>query len=87
MGATLEMEPLWIFLPGIPRYSLGWRMGQGEDYKREWWPWFRSLNNEQRELYINKYPEPPEWRGFYTNEHPSLPEEIQNGLRKGHNNI
>ena len=29
------MPPLWIAFPEIERYSIGWRMGHGEDQTTE----------------------------------------------------
>jgi hypothetical protein len=41
-------------------------MGGGEDYVREWGQWYDSLTPEDREKYQRKYPEPEEWRGYYS---------------------
>lgn len=27
-----DLAPPWVEFPDIPRYSIGWRMGPGEDY-------------------------------------------------------
>lgn len=40
------MMPLWIAYPEIDRYSIGWRMGYGEDYVYQWGTWFDSLTEE-----------------------------------------
>lgn len=76
------MEPLWAFLPEVSRYSMGWRMGRGEDYAQEWWLWFESISSEQKSCYIAKHPEPITWAGFYKREHPRLSEELQKEIAK-----
>ena len=36
------MPPPWLKYPDIGRYSIGWRMGYGEDYIGTWGPWFED---------------------------------------------
>jgi hypothetical protein len=81
-----EMEPLWLFLPDVSRYSIGWRMGAGEDYAQEWWAWFESLSTQQKSAYIAKHPEPISWTGFYNREHPGLSEELQKEIAEVQSN-
>ncbi len=69
-----ELIPLWQFQPDVPRYSIGWRMGRGEEYRFDWWSWFDSLDQSQKSEYISKYPEPEGWKGFYAKQHPDFPE-------------
>lgn len=57
--------PPWEALPDIPRGSIGWRMGSGEDYWIEFSQWYRSLTPEQRAEYRELYQAPPGWEGFY----------------------
>lgn len=64
------MLPLWIEHSIISRYSIGWRMGYGEDYVMKFSNWFDELSNNEKEEYINKYPEPIEWTGWYEDENP-----------------
>ena len=59
------MSPPWQQYPEIPLGSIGWRMGRGEDYWLEFDQWFRSKPAEARASYIEQYPEPPGWDGFY----------------------
>jgi hypothetical protein len=58
------MEPPWKVFD-YPQLSLGWRMGAGEDYRDEWYEWFRQLSREEQRSYIFRYPEPEDWFGFY----------------------
>jgi hypothetical protein len=59
------MLPPWIACPDIPRYSIGWRMGGGEDYWIAFIDWYRGLQSKEREQYRQAYPEPDEWSGLY----------------------
>lgn len=62
------MPPLWLAYPEIERYSIGWRMGYGEDYKCRFWDWMDTLSQEEREQYRNLFPEPVTWKGWWENE-------------------
>ena len=65
-----EMQPLWLAFP-YPPGSMGWRMGAGEHYRDEWEAWYAKLwPKERRDEYALKYPEPPEWSGFYASLNP-----------------
>lgn len=64
-----SMDPLWLAYPDIPRYSIGWRMGGGEDYSWNFSLWWRGLNQETKDVYQKMYPEPKGWKGWYTGEH------------------
>ncbi|WP_416832050.1 MAG: class I SAM-dependent methyltransferase [Erythrobacter sp.] len=67
------LPPPWVYAPDIPRGSIGWRMGHGEDYWHVFFDWLRSLPPEDQERVKAKYPEPaPEtvrkglpWQGIY----------------------
>lgn len=59
------MQPPWLVHADIPWGSLGWRMGQGEQYWQQWSPWYDALQPQQRADYHHTYPEPEEWTGFY----------------------
>lgn len=63
------MPPLWIAYPEIERYSIGWRMGYGEDYLDEWRTWFNSLTDEERKTYQELFPEPVTWKGYWKHKH------------------
>ena len=61
-----QMKPPWQAYPTYSRYSLGWRMGVGEDYWVQFWDWFScALSDEQRAAFIADYPEPDGWEGCY----------------------
>src|SRR6266545_384348 len=57
--------PPWLSYPDISRYSIGWRMGDGEEYMCNWAVWFDGLTADGKEEYQKHYPEPEEWHGFY----------------------
>lgn len=59
------MPPLWIKYPNIPRYSIGWRMGYGEDYACNFSVWFGKLTDSQKLEYIKMFPEPKRWVGYW----------------------
>src|SRR6478672_6140932 len=65
LRSTAEMQVPWERLPEIPRYSIGWRMGAGEDYWYDWLTWLRALSADQREDYRRLHPETVEWAGTY----------------------
>jgi hypothetical protein len=59
------MKPAWLAYPDIPRYSIGWRMGRGEDHYNAVSKMFSGLDEEEQAAYRQCYPEPPEWAGWY----------------------
>ena len=61
------MDPPWTVYPDIEIYSIGWRMGSGEDYMIAYQPWLRELPQAEKAAYIAKHPEPEAWTGFYEN--------------------
>jgi hypothetical protein len=62
------MLPLWLQYPEIPRYSIGWRMGAGEDYAWKFLEWWENLSSAAQLEYQTIYPEPVSWRGWYAEE-------------------
>ncbi len=62
------MPPPWIAFPKIERYSIGWRMGYGEDYITEWSTWYDSLTEEEVKAYQELFPEPATWKGYWKDE-------------------
>ena len=53
------MPPPWLAHREIERYSIGWRMGHGEDYiDREGWRLAHTLSPEERTEYRTLFPEP-----------------------------
>ena len=61
------MPPLWLAYPEIERYSIGWRMGYGEDYKYKFFDWFETLSQEEKAQYRTLFPEPVTWKGWWEN--------------------
>jgi hypothetical protein len=59
------MIPPWQKYPEIPRFSIGWRMGGGEDYFRQFRTWYKSLTDQEADEYARQNPEFEEWQGFY----------------------
>ena len=62
------MPPPWLAYPGYERYSLGWRMGSGEDYLDRFVSWFEALGEKEREAYRARFPEPFTWAGWWDDE-------------------
>ena len=49
MKPTFElMAPQWIAFPAYTEFTIGWRMGAGEDYKSKFWDWYESLTPAQQ---------------------------------------
>ena len=59
------LPPLWIKFPHISAFSIGWRMGYGEDYKVKFNDWFEVLSEDKRREYVRLFPEPATWRGYW----------------------
>jgi hypothetical protein len=59
------MQPPWSTFSTIPLGSVGWRMGEGEEYWRKFDEWYRRLQPAHRERYALEHPEPEGWAGFY----------------------
>lgn len=62
------LPPPWIAYPEIEPYSIGWRMGYGEDYMGKWHTWFHTLTEEEQRAYESLFPEPVIWTGWWTSE-------------------
>ena len=45
------MPPPWLAFPEIERYSIGWRMGYGEDYIDWFGHWLDTLSPEEQTEY------------------------------------
>lgn len=63
------MPPPWLAFPEIERYSIGWRMGYGEDYGYRFGKWLDTLLPEEQEEYRTLFPEPVTWKGWWEDEH------------------
>ena len=59
------LPPPWLAYPEIERYSIGWRMGYGEDYLYKFSDWFYSLPEEEQIKYRDMFPEPVTWAGWW----------------------
>lgn len=59
------MPPPWLAFPNIERYSIGWRMGSGEDYIYRFADWLESLSEAERSTYRQLFPEPITWQGWW----------------------
>jgi hypothetical protein len=60
-----RMIPPWLKYPNLPRRSMGWRMGVGEQYVNEFNVWWWRLTRDDRRAYQAEYVEPEEWKGFF----------------------
>ena len=56
------MPPPWLAHREIERYSIGWRMGYGEDYIYRFGDWLDTLSPEEQTEYRTLFPEPDVWR-------------------------
>jgi len=57
------LEPLWVTIPEYNRYSMGWRMGGGEDVSTRFQRRYRNLSENSKEAFRRQYPEPEGWEG------------------------
>ena len=62
------MPPPWLAHREIERYSIGWRMGYGEDYIDRFGDWLDTLSSHERTEYRALFPEPITWKGWWDNE-------------------
>ena len=58
-------KPPWVIHPGYERASMGWRMGNGEDFMVSFRTWFSRLSQDQQHRFERDFPEPKGWNGFY----------------------
>lgn len=59
------MLPPWEACPDIPMFSIGWRMGGGEDYMHAFSDWFSDLDTKTKNSYIENNPEPSTWKHWW----------------------
>ncbi len=64
-NAVDHKQPPWQAFPEYDRYSMGWRMGPGEDYRKAFRDWIRGLDEQEVDAFISAFPEPEDWAGFY----------------------
>ena len=62
------MPPPWLAHREIERYSIGWRMGYGEDYIVRFGDWLDTLSPDERTEYRTLFPEPVTWKGWWDDE-------------------
>lgn len=55
------MPPQWIEYPEFTEFSMGWRMGGGEDYRYQFWDWYEALTSAQQQEYQRLFPYPCFW--------------------------
>lgn len=63
--SAATMLPPWDRHPDIPLGSIGWRMGEGEEYLISFRDWFGRRALDEKARYAATHPEPPDWHGFY----------------------
>lgn len=73
------MEPPWLKYPDIPLGSIGWRMGEGEEYWHSFVDWYAMLNTAKQAEYRLRYPKPDSWKSFW----PYIPEKLESYCNKG----
>lgn len=67
-GITRELRergtllPPWLRFPELPRYSIGWRMGSGEDYLILHHHWTANWTRDDWLTYLRRHaPVPADW--------------------------
>lgn len=58
---VFSMVPPWIKYPTIPVKSMGWRMGEPQQYLINFKKWWFTLTREEKENYREVYPAPESW--------------------------
>ena len=60
-----DMAPMWEARPDLHPYSIGWRMGGGEDYAIDFHDWWKNTYAdapfEDRLAYLRRHPFRPAW--------------------------
>ncbi|WP_225854243.1 hypothetical protein [Micromonospora sp. ALFpr18c] len=75
--------PPWRAHPQIERYSIGWRMGDGEWHLMVWWHWWEAAPMDEAEgiAYFQADEPPRAWRDWVA--HQLWPEmDIGEGVRR-----
>jgi hypothetical protein len=60
------MEPPWVKHPDIPAGSIGWRMGDGEQYYDQFYRWFSALSASEQDAFAGANQPPSGWADLYT---------------------
>lgn len=64
LGKT-KLEPPWITMPGYPKQSMTWRMGEGRNVALKFRKRYKSLSEAAKEIFRRYHPEPKGWDGYY----------------------
>ena len=57
--------PPWLAYPEMDKTDIGWRMGPGESHLNDIYVYFEYCGKESIKKYVDKYPEPESWEGWY----------------------
>ena len=60
------MLPPWSKYPDIPLGSLGWRMGEGEEYWYGFVDWYSELSEESKIIYMAQHLKLIIWKVFWS---------------------
>ncbi len=60
-----EIEPPWVKYPGFPPGDGFWRQAGEAWLTYVWQPYWDSLKDEQRDVYLERWNVPKEWRSYY----------------------
>lgn len=60
-----EIKPPWLECPEFPPYDTFWRQSGEFWLKYIWEPYWNSLSDEQKEIYLQKWQVPKVWIDFY----------------------
>lgn len=58
--------PPWLQFRVLKSGCMQWRRGAGEECIVEFWRWIWTLTKEEQQRYMQQYPEPKDWEGFYS---------------------
>jgi hypothetical protein len=58
------MLPPWAAFPYYSAFTIGWRMGDGEWYLRDWVQWYDRLPDEKKLDYQHRFPAPNDDRAW-----------------------
>jgi len=59
-----KMTPPWEKYPECKCFSIGWRMGRGEDYMDEWRDYINAMTQIETDEYFSSLSIPEEWERF-----------------------
>ena len=57
--------PPRLVLPDLPRGSMGWRMGDGEEALMRFSRYFEDLSPEAAQAFMDRHPAPDGWESFF----------------------